>query len=148
MNVLLRLTLAIALAVWIASPVVNGMGEGGGGSGVWVLPHAAQFGSGVGPPSGTSPRQTLSFANGTQDIRLVVTEMSSAVATLTDESTTVSTSLSVVGAEVLISTELQQALIASHCTLATIVIVDAYQVGYYIQFVLHPGNSGFDLRIF
>ena len=144
MNVLHRLTLAIALAVWIASPVVNGMGEGGGGGGVWVLPgHSAV----VGPVPGTSPRQTLAFANPSQDIRLVVTGMSTAVATLIEESSSVATSLPVVGAEVVIPSALQQALVSSSCALATIVIVDAHQVGYYIQLVVLSGGA-FELRVF
>ena len=148
MNVLLRLSLAIALAVWIASPVVNGMGEGGGGSGVWVLPRAMHFSSGVGPTSGASPRLHIAFANASQDIRLVVSEMSTAVATLTDELSAVSTPLAVVGVEVLIPSSLQQALISSSSTMSTIVIVDANQVGYYIQLVVQPGTGGFELRIF
>jgi hypothetical protein len=147
MKVLLRLTLAIALAVWVASPVVNGMGEGGGGTGVWVLPHARQFGSGAGPGPGVAPRQTLAFANASQDIRLAVSEMSTAAATLTEESSSLSTSLAVIGSEVVIPSELQQALINSS-TMATIVITDAYQIGYYIQLVVHPGTGGFELRVF
>ncbi|HZN39622.1 MAG TPA: hypothetical protein VFD82_12510 [Planctomycetota bacterium] len=148
MNVLLRLTLAIALAVWIACPVVNGMGEGGGGGGVWVLPRAMQFSSAVGPQPGTAPRSTLAFANASQDIRLVVSEMSTGVATLTEESSSTSTSLAVVGAEVVIPSALQQALVSSSCALATIVIVDAHQVGYYIQLVVQSGTGGFELRVF
>ena len=146
MNVLRRLTLAIALAVWVATPVVNGMGEGGGGTGVWVLPRSGQFGSSVVP--GTSPRQTLAFANPSQNIRLVVSEMGAAVATLTEESTSLTTPLAVVGAEVVIPSELQQTLINSSCTLATIVIVDAAQLGYYIHLVVLPGTGGFELRIY
>ena len=64
MNVLRRLTLAIALAVWVATPVVNGMGEGGGGTGVWVLPRAGHFSSAVTPIPGTSPRATLASKSG------------------------------------------------------------------------------------
>jgi hypothetical protein len=147
MNVLRRLTLAIALAVWVATPVVNCMGEGGGGSGVWVLPRAGQFTSSVTPIPGTSPRQTFSVANASQNIHLVVTEMGTAVATLTEESSSLTTPLAVVGAQVVIPSALQQALISSSCTLATIVIVDAAQCGYYIQLIVQQG-VGFELRVF
>ncbi|HEX6812992.1 MAG TPA: hypothetical protein VF384_15310 [Planctomycetota bacterium] len=146
MNVLLRISLALALAVWIASPVVNGMGEGGG-TGVWVLPRATSFGSGAGPSCGASARQTIPFANPSQDIRLVVSDMSAAVATLTDEVSAVSTPLAVIGAQVVIPASLQQTLIATS-TLSTIVIVDAQQTGYYIQLVVIPGTGGFELRIY
>jgi hypothetical protein len=113
-----------------------------------VLPRAAQFGSGAGPGPGASPRQTFAFASANQDIRLAVSDMSTAVATLTEESSSLSTSLSVVGSEVVIPSELQQALINSSSTTATIVITDAFQIGYYIRLVVQPGTGGFELRVF
>jgi hypothetical protein len=111
-------------------------GEGGdnaGGTGIWILPQAGSLTQG--PPG--APRAVLNLASLNQDVNLSVSVQCGMVsASFVDGLSQAPVSLPVTGSVVRLHASLLQAMAAAGSTHASIVIVDAAQVGYRIEVVV------------
>ncbi len=148
MTSLSRILLALALAIWVALPGVSSDGgENAGGTGVWILPCAANLNSGSG--LGGMPRSSRSFqAPLTTDIAMMMSvEVGNATATFVEQVAGVPVALPVNGSLVRIPATLLQALAHAPQPSASILITDAAQVGYVIHVVIDPQSGTATIRV-
>jgi hypothetical protein len=147
MNTLLRFVLALALGVWLAMPSLGSEGgENAGGTGVWILPRATFMASGeVVEPAG-EPRASKKLSSLNQDVTMAVSiECGSCTATLIDDLSGVPVALQVTGPNIKLPASLLQALGAAGPAKASIVVVDANQMGYVMRVVID--STGVWLRV-
>lgn len=126
---LLRPLVAIALAVWLALPLVgNEGGDNASGTGIWILPRATFLASGM---SQAAPRATKELLAIGQDVVMEVSsECGACSATFVDELSGQPVSLQAGGGLVRVPAALLQSLAGAAGTKAHIVITDANQLGY------------------
>jgi hypothetical protein len=129
MKSLLRPLVALAVAVWLALPLVgNEGGNNAGGTGIWILPRATFLASGM---SQSTPRATKDLlANGQDVVMEVSTECGACSATFVDELSGQPVALQASGGLVRLPASLLQSLAGAAGTKAHIVITDANQLGY------------------
>jgi hypothetical protein len=129
MKSLLRPLVALAVAVWLALPLVgNEGGNNAGGTGIWILPRATFLASGM---SQSTPRATKDLlANGQDVVMEVSSECGECSATFVDELSGQPVALQTSGGLVRLPAALLQSLACAAGTKAHIVITDANQLGY------------------
>jgi hypothetical protein len=129
MKSLLRPLVALAVAVWLALPLVgNDGGNNAGGTGIWILPRATFLASGM---SQSTPRATKDLlANGQDVVMEVSSECGECSATFVDELSGQPVALQTSGGLVRLPAALLQSLACAAGTKAHIVITDANQLGY------------------
>lgn len=148
MHTLRRILVGIALLVWLAIPAAGhgGGGENAGGTGVWILPRAVPL---CAAASATPVRESKLISDLGQDLMMSVSgECGIAVATFVDDITGVVTALPVSGALVRLPASLLQAMVASSCPQANIVVSDCNHVGYLIELRLAPGSQTISICVY
>lgn len=145
MHTIHRVLVSVALLVWLAIPAIGnggGGGENAGGTGVWILPRAMPL------AAGALVRDSRVISNLSQDQVLGVSaECGAVVATFVDEMTSVATALPVSGSFVRIPRALMQAMVATNCPKANIVVADQSQVGYLLELVLVPASGSIAISV-
>lgn len=132
MKLLQRVLVAIALAVWLALPILgNDGGDNASGTGIWILPRASCLA--VDSPD-AAVRAQRNVTSAGQDLLVAVSsECGSCAATFLDELSGQPVSLQSVGGVVRIPAALLQALPDGSGTKAHVVISDASQFGYLMR---------------
>ncbi|HEB52576.1 MAG TPA: hypothetical protein ENI87_04890 [bacterium] len=139
MNATLRNIFALLVALCLAVPA-NGDpgGENAGGTGVWILPTCAQVIAPTFDPT-QQPRTVKAGIAASADLNMKISSgMGVPTATFVDDLTGLPIPLPVSGRMVTLPAHLMQSLVASPDPNATIVIVDANQVGYVIRVTADP----------
>ena len=134
MTTTLRTVLALLLAAWLAVPSTSSEGgENAGGTGVWILPCAAQVTQEMLQASYT-PRSVFECSDLQQGARLKLeTGLGIAVATIVDDVSGTPVALSVNGSVVACPGNLLQAFASAGATSATLMIANSSQRGYVIS---------------
>ncbi len=119
MKSLLRLLAALALAIWVAVPVVGSDGgDNAGGTGIWILPRATCLASGM---EVTPPRAAKVLTTFNHDVVMQVSsECGAVVATFVDDLSGQPVSLATFSGQVRIPASLLQAMAGSSCPKAPI----------------------------
>lgn len=132
MKLLQRVLVAIALAVWLAMPILgNDGGDNAGGTGIWILPRAGYLAANSQEAVAREQRNVPSFG---QDLQVAVSsECGACGATFLDEVSGQPVALQSVGGVVRIPAALLQSLPQGDGTKAHIVISDASQLGYLMR---------------
>ena len=132
MKLLQRVFVAIALAVWMALPILgNDGGDNAGGTGIWILPRAGHLAV---TSQDAAARAQRSLPSAGQDLLVAVSpECGACAATFLDELSGQPVSLQSVGGVVRIPAALLQALPEGDGTKAHVVISDAAQLGYLMR---------------
>lgn len=132
MKLLQRVLVAIALAIWMAMPILgNDGGDNAGGTGIWILPRAGFLAS---DSPNAAVRAQRAVPGACQDLMLAVSsECGNCAAMFLDELSGQSVALQSVGGMVRIPASLLQALPQGDGTKAHVVISDASQLGYLMR---------------
>lgn len=132
MNLLQRVLVAIALAVWLALPILgNDGGDNASGTGIWILPRAGCLAV---DSQGAVVRAQRNVSSLGQDMLVAVSsECSSCGATFLDEVSGQTVALQSVGGVVRIPAALLQSLPQGDGTKAHIVISDSSLLGYLMR---------------
>lgn len=131
MKSLLRPLVALALAVWLAIPLVgNDGGDNAGGTGIWILPRATFLASGMGTGA---PRATRELLANSQDVLMEVSsDCGACTATFVDEISGQPITLSASGGLVRLPYTVLQSLAGGVGPKAHVVIADSNQLGYVV----------------
>ena len=134
----LRVLIAFVIALIVALPIVSSDGgEGGGGTGIWILPRATFLGAGL----ATSPVDHKSLATLNNDLVMQVSaECGACAATSIDEVSGMPVSLPVLGSRIRLPATLLQALAATGAK-ANIVIMDSSGLGYSLSVTASSTNG-------
>lgn len=132
MKLLQRVLVAIALAIWMALPILgNDGGDNASGTGIWILPRAGYLAA---DSQDAAVRAQRNMSGSGQDLLVAVSsDCGTCAATFLDELSGQPVSLQSVGGVVRIPAQLLQALPQGNGTKAHVVISDASQLGYMMR---------------
>jgi hypothetical protein len=140
MNTALRVLAAALLALWLAIPGVSGDeagGENAGGTGVWILPRCEMLSSGSAQNAAFGSPRVAAFVvtDLSKDVRMCVSgECGQTVASLFAGVSGSPISLPVIGQYLLLPSSVMQGLLNARVEVSDIVVLDASQKGYRMQF--------------